>query len=282
MSAELHYKLESREEGSITLPALAKPFIGECRLLVSLDYDGTLRPEGESRAPADFFDYMSRLRPQGVRWGLNTGRNLRKLAAELAHFPYMPDFICTCERYAYLADAEGTLHPAAEHNARCCRANLDLRRKILPAWQSALARLRRELPHCQWELAADDPLSIEAADSETMDTLMPLLAHMAEGQVSIQRAGRFLRLSDAGFTKGSALECICTAWQVPAERLFLMGDGHNDLDAFRHFPGAYCAAPADAHPDVLDWVRCHGGAIQPTVRAALEQWLSLHGLLLPC
>lgn len=281
------YTLHSREEATtLRLPPTPPTGSCACRLLVSLDYDGTLRAEGAPGVSADFFELIRLLGSHGVRWGVNTGRSLHKLAGELATFPCMPHFICTCERYTYLADAHGRLRPAAEHNARCHAANIQLRERILPAWQrSVITQLRRLHPACDWETAADDPLSIEAADSATLDVLMPHITRFARSlpHAAIQRAGRFMRLSDARFTKGSALRCVQQAWQVPEEHLFLMGDGHNDIDAFRLFPKAFCAAPPTAHPHVLHWLREHGGHIStaPGVVAALRHWSSLQGILLP-
>lgn len=279
MNGEQAQLLESMEEGCIHLPARALPASTPCRLLISLDYDGTLRREDAHAVEPAFFELMQALRPAGVRWGINTGRNLRKLSGELLGFPYMPDFICTCERYAYVADEHGALRPMAEHNAQCHRANMELRDTLREPWQQTLARLRERCPALRWEIAADDPLSIEAADSATMDEIMPHIAHMATGHVAIQRAGRFMRLSDARFTKGSALRCVQQLWHVPEHSLFLMGDGHNDIDAFRHFPRAYCAAPATAHPDVLHWLQAHGGYIspEPGVLHAISHWCALQG-----
>ena len=285
-SEQAAYTLTSREEGiTIPVPAPAPPCGCECRRLVSLDYDGTLRAEGAPGVQAEFFDVMERLRPHGVRWGVNTGRSLRKLAGELAGFRLQPDFICTCERYAYLADSGGRLRPARAHNAHCHAANLQLRETILPAWHTLLHHLRRQRPGGAWEPAADDPLSIEAADSAELDLLMPQLSEFARQvpAVAIQRAGRFMRLSDARFTKGSALRHVQQAWHTPEEGLFLMGDGHNDLDAFRHFPRAFCAAPSTAHPDVLSWLQSHGGHISsaPGVVSALLHWSARMGIQMP-
>lgn len=259
-----HYLLSSPEETTVALPLRPHTPLGQHRhYLISLDYDGTLHRSTTGIEPG-FFDYMHRLRGHGVLWGINTGRSLRALAEELKNFPILPDFVCTCERYAYLAQpGTGRLTPAAEHNARCHSANMALREQLLPAWQATLARIRRELPHLAWEIAVDDPLSIEAADSATMDALMPYLAPQPSGQVAAQRAGRFMRLSDARYTKGTALRYVQQHFGVPEQQLVLMGDGHNDIDAFRHFPAAFCAAPADAHPDVQAWLRDHGGHISP-------------------
>lgn len=268
------YLLCSPEEGCVSVPAPA-PATGACRLLLSFDYDGTLKQHDDTLEP-EFFALMRRLTTLGVRWGINTGRSLHKLEGELPLLPHMPHFICTCERYVYMAGEDGLLHPAAAHNARCHRANMELRERALPAWQATLQHLRSRFPEAEWEVAADDPLSIEAATPETLDILMPHLEpHAAAEEVAIQRAGRFMRLSDARFTKGSALRYVQQSLGVPEEQLFIMGDGHNDIDAFRHFTHAFCAAPADAHPEVTAWLREHGGYVSPApgVLQAVSFWL---------
>lgn len=257
-------------------PGQAAPFQGECRLLVSLDYDGTLRSPDGAPVSAEFLDHMRRWRALGLRWGINTGRSLPYLLGELAECcPLLPDFICTCECYVYMADAGGRLIPAANHNAACRCANMRLRECFLPVLHASLATLRQEQPHLVWAVADSDPLSIETPDSAAMDALMPHLKQLPPPGVAIQRAGRYLRFSDARFNKGTALRHVVQQWRVPHEHLFVMGDGQNDLDAFRLFPRACCTAPANAHPEVISWMREHGHPVspQPGVLPALRAWV---------
>ncbi|MCI7698123.1 MAG: HAD family hydrolase [Akkermansia sp.] len=257
--------MEAVEEG-YPVPGPALPWCGPCRWLISLDYDGTLRGIGEPGIDPAFFDLMRDLRPQGVRWGINTGRSLPYLLSDYApRAPFLPDFICTCERYTYVADETGRLLPAEEHNAECRSANLHLREHLRQPMAEMADLLHARFPSLSWQFAATDPLSIEAEDAAAMEVLAPLpeaLAARFPG-VAVQRAGRYLRFCDARFHKGTALAYVTRAWGLPPQRLLLMGDAHNDLDAFRSFPGAFCAAPASAHPDVLAWLRAHGGYISP-------------------
>ena len=268
--------LHSAEEGDIPLPGRCPPAGCPPSALVSLDYDGTLRRKGgtmEDMAP-QAFDLLVQLRCCGVRWGINSGRNLADMAKVLALLPLQPDFICTCERYVYLSDSMGLLRPLTEYNAQCYAFNLKLRDSVHQPWQATLHRLRTELPHAEWALSATDPLSIEARDSETMDLMMPYILDFVNPLpgVTAQRAGKYLRLADARFNKGIALQRVLAAWRVPAHSLFLMGDGHNDLDAFRLFPQAFCAVPADAHADVLRWVAHNYGSVFADVPSALCAW----------
>ena len=262
-------------EGSIP-PGKIAPILTAGKWLISLDFDGTLREESGPAVPAAFFELMEQLRPHGVLWGINTGRTLPYLLSELLPCsPFLPDFICTCERYIYLADGTGSLIPAAEHNAECERINLELRQRFRPAFHARLEHIRLKHPHLSWQPAQEDPLSIEAKDSATMDDLIPLISDLETTSATIQRAGRYMRFADARFHKGTALRYVQQRSRIPEKHLFIMGDGHNDIDAFRTFPAAFCAAPANAHPEVADWLKKNGGHLSPAngVTEAINTWL---------
>lgn len=265
------------EEGQV-LPGRALPFQGPCRWLLSFDYDETLRTnDPEHPVPPAFFELMRSWRSMGIRWGINTGRSLPYLCGELLPCsPFLPDFICTCERFAYVAQADGALSPLSGHNALCHQHNMEVRERIRPGFHAQLAALRVQCPHLEWIIAGEDPLSVEAVDSATMDAIMAYLVPYIgtlEG-VAAQRAGRYMRLADSRYCKGSALQVVAREWQVPSARWVMLGDGHNDLHAFRLFPQAFCAAPATAHPDVLAYLRAHGGYVSPAsgVLEILRTW----------
>lgn len=265
------------EEGQV-LPGHALPFIGDCRWLISLDYDETLRTHDPVQpVPVEFYDLMRAWRPLGVRWGINTGRTLPYLCEELLPgAPFLPDFICTCERYAYVAQTDGTLHPLSEHNARCFEHNMQVRSLVTPLLHERLRVLRCSCPALKWIIAPADPLSVEAEDSATMDDIMAYLQPFVDGLdgVSAQRAGRYMRLADARYCKGTALQTVAYEWKVPPQNWVMLGDGHNDLHAFRMFPDAFCGAPSTAHPDVLAWMNAQGKYVSstPGVVEILHAW----------
>ena len=264
------------EEGSV-LPGRTAGGSAPCRWLIALDYDGTLRREAEPPIDPSFWELMRAWRSYGVRWGINTGRSLPYLCEELLPAaPCLPDFICTTERYAYVSDAEGCLRPLVAPNAEAREANLRLRSRLAPLLQRAMSVLTAQHPELRWTFAARDPLSIEAEDAATLGRIAELLQPVTAAWtgVAIQRAGRYMRLSDARYHKGTALALVARAWAVPAAHLLIAGDGHNDLDAFRHFPEAFCACPVDAHPEVRTWLRAHGGYVSPDrgVVALLHAW----------
>lgn len=268
----------SVEEGDV-LPGRTAPVEGGCRWLVALDYDGTLRCNEGAPVPADFLQLMAEARPYGVRWGINTGRSLGYLCEELlACLPQLPDFICTTERFAYLADAEGRVRPATDFNRVSYEANGILRRTLAPALSAEMERIRRLHPEWKWCFAPNDPLSVQAKDTATMDGIAPLLQPFVDALpgVAMQRASRFMRLSDARYNKATALEYVMEQWGVDGAHLFAMGDGHNDLDVFNRFPESYFGCPADAHPEIRELMPAMGGFVSESrgVTALLRRWLA--------
>lgn len=255
-----------------------------CSLLISLDFDGTLwHEDAQPPIPVAFFELIQHWHRMGVRWGINTGRTMAYLLQDWnAYAPFLPDFICTCERFVYMAAMDGSLKALKEHNSAANTATAKLRKIMVPRLHAALKKIEAYHPELEWEIASSDPLSIEAADVETMDALTILLQPLLKFHptVSMQRAGRYMRLADARFHKGSALAHVAEEWGVEHSRIVIIGDGHNDIDAFSHFPSAFCAAPVNAHPDVKEWLRGHGGYISPEtgVMQILHHWERLYKL----
>lgn len=262
----------------------ALPQRSPCRWLISLDFDGTLWSGTKCPpVPPDFFELIQRWRDVGVRWGINTGRTMEYLLEDWNQIAsFLPDFICTCERFVYLAGDDGRLRGLSVHNSAAGEAAIALQKRISSLFHAELRNIRASYPHLSWSIAPSDPLSVEAADSATMDELSELLLPFMQGlhDVSIQRAGRYMRLSDARFNKGAALARVAEAWRVGAERILVAGDGHNDIDAFAQFRGAFCAAPADAHPEVIAWLETNGGYIstESGVMQILHHWGEFNGV----
>ncbi len=255
---------------------------GAVRYLISLDFDGTLREEVEPCVNPAFIELMSRWHPQGVRWGINTGRNLRTLLGEyLIDADILPDFVCSCERYVYCCDRGGELLADYDYNRGCYAAHEELRLRYGASITREFARMGQRHPDVSWETDPSDSLSIAAVDEASMEQLMPVLyeIHRRYPELGMQRAARFLRFCDVRYNKGTALRQVATHWQVAEKDCFLMGDGENDLDAFRLFPEASCAAPSHSHPIVLDYVRARGGdTSSSTVMQPLLDWGARRGL----
>lgn len=263
-------------EGALVV-GRAAPLCGPCRFLISLDFDGTLRSKIGDPISKEFFELMAELRPMGVRWGINTGRNLPELIHEIGPcLHHMPDFICTCERYAYFTDEQGIVRPAVDNNVRCEDHNEALRAQHLAAVREGLAQMAAIHPNVVWRKDPLDEFSVIAADETSMDELFPFLQDLCAqlDGFSLQRAGRYVRFSDARYNKGTALECVVEAWGLADGQLFIMGDGHNDISAFKHYPKAFNACPLNAHQEVLDYAQEFGvyHSREKGVMEAIQHW----------
>lgn len=255
------------------------------RWILSFDYDGTLR-DSKATPPVseEFFRFIRTYRDRfGIRWGINTGRGFDYLMEEYAAFaPFSPDFIITCERYVYTAQPENTPAPDTKGNEHCRKAHEKIFAKYHTPIENLFARMKNEFPHCAWIRSADDPHAIEATAPGVLDILMPLIEtflHTAP-ELSVQRADPYLRFCHTDFNKGSSLSRAAHQLSATAHRIFIIGDGHNDLDAFRRFPTALLACPSNAHADVTAYISVHGGYISPHCehQAVMD---TLHTLVLP-
>lgn len=251
-----------------TMPVPAMP--GETRWLFSFDFDGTLW--GSDRRPqisGYFFELMRRWRTQyGVRWGINTGRSMEYLWSEYAPLaPFAPDFVVTSERYVWMAGPEGGLVPDAARNARCRREHALLFERFHDALEALFHELRERFPSSRWSRSPEDPYAIEVEQVSDLDLFSPhmraLLARCPG--LSVQRAGPYLRFCHAGYNKGTSLMHLAQAWKVPPRRVAILGDGHNDLDAFRLLPAAFRGGPANAHRDVREFLESSGGTVSSYV-----------------
>lgn len=242
---------------------------GEAEWLLSFDFDGTLWSRDASPGiSAGFFDLMRCWRSCcGVRWGINTGRSLNYLLEEFNRVaPFSPDFIVTCERYVYRADEEnGVLRPDMERNTACRHAHEEVFRLHHVRLEDFFVELRRRHPASRWSRDAEDPYSIEVEHMPDLDLFSPLVAGVLKDcpELSVQRAGPYLRFCHTSYNKGTSLRHIAGAWGVPEERIAILGDGHNDLDAFRLHPGALCACPCNAHAEIKIFLRERGGYVSP-------------------
>ncbi len=254
----------------------------DCRWLISLDYDGTLRHDEAPYIDAEFFEQMAAWREHGVRWGINTGRSLYFLLEDYTEISaVLPDFICTCERYAYVSDDAGMLHACHRYNVGCDEDHIALRARLGEVIGEEFKRMGERNPEVEWEIDDSDPLSIAAADPESMEKLMPTVYEIQSRypELGMQRAGRFMRYCDGRYSKGSALDQVRKHWEVEEAHCFIMGDGENDLDTFKHFPTASCAAPTHSHVDVLNYVNARGGDTQhERVIDALRRWAKEQGI----
>ncbi len=221
--------------------------------LLSFDFDDTLYDARSVHGvPPAFFDLLRTLRTDyGVMWGINTGRSLDYLTEGFERdslAPFAPDFLVTRERDIHLADHGLHLRSYSPWNNTCETAHDELFRRHKKFFTDLIANLEEHCAGMSWWLQEDDPYSLEVANPDDLDwaeqLIMPAIARHAD--ISVQRAGPYLRFCHADYNKGSALAHVAELLGISGSHVCIFGDSFNDLDAMRVNSSAFCCCPSNA------------------------------------
>lgn len=247
------------------LPSLSRPL--NCGFLLSFDFDETIYHQDFRRDDVDrFFKLMRQWRENfGVMWGVNTGRGpeyfqegFNHLTEGLPH-AFSPDFCVTKERHIHLPNAQGVLSPLKSWNQVCDIAHEQLFCRYGDQLRKMIDRYMIHYSDCQLQVQDDDPYSVVVDCARKMDDISDEIRRelIELSEVSIQRAGPYLRFCHREFNKGSALSQVMKELDLPTNRLAIFGDAQNDLDAMSHHPDAIWCCPVNASGEVKDKVCGH-------------------------
>lgn len=232
--------------------------------LISTDFDGTIFAEFEDPpVPRALEERIAELQAKGVKWVINTGRELSSLMEAMgrARLSVKPDFLVLVEREIYH-------HRHSEYigdstwNSECARRHAEL-----------FARVQRDVPRlCQWiedrfsaNLYSDpySPLCLIAEKNEDADAIHQYLSEYARtipGLVLV-RNDVYSRFCHEAYDKGIGLSEIARQIGITPEETFAVGDHLNDLPMLLRRHAACLAAPANAIPIVKETVRKQDGFI---------------------
>lgn len=232
--------------------------------LVSTDFDGTIFAEFENPpiAPA-LQGLLGDLQAQGVKWVINTGRDMSSLMEALgrAHVPVQPDYLVLVEREIHVRNHSEYVS-LAEWNHACHRAHAEL-----------FARLRPHVPSLmEWvesrfnvTLYADSysPFCMIAGNNGDADAIQ---AHAEEfcraiPKLAFVRNDVYGRFCHADFNKGTALAEITRRLELQPSQVFAAGDWLNDLPMLSKKVAHFLAAPANAIEPVKAALRAQGGYV---------------------
>lgn len=232
--------------------------------LISTDFDGTLFAEFENPPiPADLERLIGDLQRKGVKWAINTGRDMSSLMESLARagIGIEPDYLVLVEREIHLhQDSQYvSLH---EWNSRCEAAHAALFRTI-----------RQDLPEIiDWvnarfhaRIYEDDysPFCLIAGNNGDADVIHDYLEQYARRlpELAVVRNDVYARFSHVDFNKGTALAELTRRLGLTAASVFAAGDHLNDLPMLSRQYAAFLAAPANAVEPVKEAVRRQGGFV---------------------
>lgn len=253
--------------------------------LISTDFDGTLFTEFENPpVPRELQTMLTRLQQSGVKWVINTGRDMSSLMEVMgrAGLEVRPDYLVLVERELYVL--EGGHYSNFEDWNHHCQADhdelFDQVRDRIPDFISWIEdRYEATLYEDPWS-----PLCLIARNPHEAEEIVVHLEEFAKTvpSLTVVRNDVYARFSHEKYNKGAALSHLAKKLGIEAQNVFAAGDHHNDLPMLRLEHAAYLCAPANAIPEVKQLVESQGGYVshQPCgkgVARALEYFIEVSG-----
>jgi HAD superfamily hydrolase (TIGR01484 family) len=231
---------------------------------VSTDFDGTIFAEFENPPiPAEFLDLITRLQADGVKWIINTGRDMPGLMEALARAEVhaKPDYLVLVEREIYSHQKSQYVGWEAwntachkDHEKLFKRVRADMPRLV--SWVNSQydATIYEDAysPFCLIASNTDDAVAIHRYMEDYCSEVPGL---------TVVRNDVYARFSHSNYDKGAALAEICRHLGVKAGQTLAAGDHLNDLPMLLLKHAGHLVAPANAVEPVKTAVRAQGGFV---------------------
>jgi hypothetical protein len=239
--------------------------------LLSTDFDGTLFAEFENPPiPGEVQEEIARLRAEGAKWIINTGRDMSSLMEALgrAGIEVEPDFLVLVEREVY-QHRDSQYVPLEGWNEACHRAHAELFARIRPDVPEMVAWINARF-HARIYEDAYSPLCLITSTNGDMDLILAHLERYCRQvpDLAIVRNDVYARFSHRAYNKGTALAEVTRRLGLAREEVFAAGDHLNDLPMLSRTYAAHLAAPANAVPEVQAAVLEQGGYVSQAARGA--------------
>lgn len=247
--------------------------------LLSTDFDGTLFSEFDyPPVPRSLQAKIAELQAQGVKWMINTGRDLTGLMEVMArsHLTVRPDYLGCVEREIYVHENNRYVS-LAEWNDACSRSQAEV-----------FARIREDLPGIiAWVNDNFDatvfediysPFCLVAGNNPDADKIVAYVENYCRRipKLTVMRNDVYARLSHTDFNKGSVVSEVARRLNLTAEQIFAAGDHYNDLPMLQASRARWLAAPENAMDEVKHAVLQQGGHVSkhPCGRGTLDGLLA--------
>jgi HAD superfamily hydrolase (TIGR01484 family) len=232
--------------------------------LVSTDFDGTLFAEFEDPPiPIELQQLIGELQKRGVKWAINTGRDMASLMEALgrARIEIEPDYLVLVEREIHIHEDSRYLG-LEEWNTVCARAHAEV-----------FARVRQDLPqivdwinsrfHARIYEDPYSPFCLIAGNNSDADAIHDYLFEYSRGvpHLTVVRNDVYARFSHEAYNKGTALAELSGRLGVRPEDVFAAGDHLNDLPMLSRQYAHCLAAPGNAVEPVKEAVRAQDGFV---------------------
>jgi len=232
--------------------------------LISTDFDGTLFAEFEKPPiPAALHRLIGRLQAQGVKWVINTGRDMAGLMEALGRsgIPIQPDYLVLGERELY-QHTDSQYVGMEAWNDDCARAHRELFARVksdvprLVAWIGGRFKAR---------LYSDDysPFCLIAdnwSDAQVIHKYLMDYCRSVPG-LDLVRNDVYARFHHERFNKGTTLAELTRVLGITSREVFAVGDQLNDLPMLSRQYAHWLAAPGNAVEQVKEVVRNQEGFV---------------------
>lgn len=232
--------------------------------LISTDFDGTLHGEYDRPAiPERFTSLIAEQQSRGVKWVINTGRDMSGLMEALAraHVTVQPDYLVLVEREIYKHDGV-RYAPVADWNAACARDHAELFSRVRPEVAALMdwvnSRFRATVYDDVWS-----PFCLIASNNGDADQIHARLDDFCKRfpELAVVRNDVYARFSHVNYNKGTALSELSRMLGVKCDEVLAAGDHLNDLPMLKSEHARHLVAPSNAIPLVKDVVRKQGGFV---------------------
>jgi HAD superfamily hydrolase (TIGR01484 family) len=232
--------------------------------LVSTDFDGTLFAEFENPPiPARFTSLIRDLQARGVKWVINTGRDMSSLMETLARarVTVQPDYLVLVEREIYRHDGV-RYAPIEPWNTACHGEHEELFARVRPEvtaltdWVNT--RFRATVYEDAWS-----PFCLIAGNTADADLIHARLDEFCARfpELTVVRNDVYARFSHVNYNKGTALAELTRLLNLTSAEVLAAGDHLNDLPMLRTEFARHLVTPANAIPQVKELVQGQGGFV---------------------
>ena len=242
---------------------MQKPMTSPIKIL-STDFDGTLHSEREDPpVPLKLQKMIGQLQARGVKWIINTGRDLSALMEGIARaeLSILPDYVVVVEREIYRHQESRFIADEA-WNRRCTHDHEALFTSIRDDLPDLIAWVEAKFTATVYA-DAYSPFCLIAGHNADADSILERLELFCRDvpNLTVVRNDVYARLSHRAYSKGTALAEIARQLGVGPEQVLAAGDHFNDLSMLTREHAHWLIAPANAVPQVKAAVRRQAGFV---------------------
>jgi hydroxymethylpyrimidine pyrophosphatase-like HAD family hydrolase len=232
--------------------------------LISTDFDGTIFAEFENPPiPESLVQIIGDLQSRGVKWVINTGRDMSGLMEALGRskIPVQPDYLVLVEREIHCHNGVSYVG-LEEWNAECTRSHQQLFARIIPDLPRITAWIDSQFNATVYE-DPYSPFCLIAGNSRDAEVIYEYLEEYCRGisNLTLVRNDVYARFSHVAYNKGTALAELTKRLGISSEHVFAAGDHWNDLPMLSPDYARWLATPSNGIEPVKAAVRKQGGLV---------------------